>query len=219
MLGVVAHELKNAITTIPAYAELLIQNNPGHNENLNLLQHIIRASKKTKTLIEEMLEMAQLQVAEFQLKKKPIDLAAIVGRVAATNLILANAKEQKIFLHIDDNVIISGDEKKIAEIADNLINNAIKYSPAGCRIEVKVKIAAGAAILEVEDEGPGFQEGDEEKLFQPFTRLSAKPTAGEHSTGMGLSIVKLLAEAHGGKVTANNHPEHTGAVFHVEIPV
>ena len=219
MLGVVAHELKNAITTIPAYAELLKENCVSQPDNLKLLQHIIRASQKTNHLIEEMLEMAKLQASEFKLKRKEVDIATVVGRVAATNLVLANAKQQKIILQVVDDIIINADEIKISEIADNLINNAIKYSPPGGRIGVHVKTEEGKAVLEVYDEGPGFKPGDEEKLFLPFTRLSARPTAGEHSTGMGLSIVKMLTEAHGGTVTARNHSEWSGAVFRVEIPV
>ena len=219
MLGVVAHELKNAITTIPAYAELLKENCVSQPDNLKLLQHIIRASQKTNHLIEEMLEMAKLQASEFKLKRKEVDIATVVGRVAATNLVLANAKQQKIILQVVDDIIINADEIKISEIADNLINNAIKYSPPGGRIGVHVKTEEGKAVLEVYDEGPGFKPGDEEKLFLPFTRLSARPTAGEHSTGMGLSIVKMLTEAHGGTVTARNHSEWSGAVFRVELPV
>ncbi len=219
MLGVVAHELKNAITTIPAYAEILKENCISEPENLKLLQHIIRASQKTTHLIEEMLDMAKLQASKIQLKHKDVEMATVVGHVTATNLVLANAKQQKIILQIDDDIVIKADESKISEIADNLINNAIKYSPPGSRIAVHVKAEDGKAVLEVYDEGPGFQPGDEEKLFLPFTRLSAKPTGGEHSTGMGLSIVKMLAEAHGGTVNARNHPEWNGAIFRVELPV
>lgn len=219
MLGVVAHELKNSITTIPVYAELLKEKCKSLPESVNLLQHIVQASKKTNHLIEEMLEMAKLQASEFKLKLNPTDIATIIARVAATNLVLANAKQQKIVLQIEDDMVINADEIKISEIADNLINNAIKYSPPGGRIGVHVKEEDGKAVLEVYDEGPGLQPGDEEKLFLPFTRLSAKPTGGEQSTGMGLSIVKMLAEAHGGTVKAGNHPEWNGAVFRVELPV
>jgi signal transduction histidine kinase len=219
MLGVIAHELRNSIATIPAYAELLIKNCVSQPDNLKLLKHIIRGSQKTNQLIEEMLEMAKLQASEFKLKSNDVDIAMIVGRVAATNLVLANAKQQKIMLQVDDEIIISADETKISEIADNLINNAIKYSPQGGRIGVHIKAEDGKAVLEVYDEGPGLQPGDQEKLFQPFTRLSARPTAGEHSTGMGLSIVKMLTEAHGGTVNARNHPEWSGAVFRVELPM
>lgn len=219
MLGVVAHELRNAVATIPTYTQLLKENCAAQPDNQKLLQYIMRASEKTNHLIDEMLEMAQLNASEFKLKRKEVDLATVIGRVAATNLVLANAKQQKIILQVDNDITINADEIKISEIADNLINNAIKYSPPGGRIGVHLKTAEGKAVIEVYDDGPGFQPGDEERLFLPFTRLSARPTAGEHSTGMGLSIVKMLTEAHGGTVTASNHPTWSGAIFRVEIPV
>jgi signal transduction histidine kinase len=217
MLGMVAHELKNPLTTIPLYAEM-IREKAGSNDPLSQMSnHIIKASERMKVLIKEVLETARLQANEIHLKTTNLNMAMIIGRVAAINIILANSKNQKLYLDIVDNVTIRGDESRMAEIIDNLINNAIKYSPIGSEIRVCLRSFEDKAIFEVIDQGPGFTAEDEQGLFKPFTRLTARPTGGENSTGVGLSIVKLLVEAHGGRVKAENNSK-IGARFIIEIP-
>jgi signal transduction histidine kinase len=190
----------------------------GINDQLaQMSRHIIKASDRMKVLIKEVLETARLQANEIHLKNSNLNMAMIIGRVAAINIILANAKNQKLYLDIVDNVTIRGDESRMAEIIDNLINNAIKYSPVGSEIRVCLRSLDGKAVFEVIDQGPGFTVEDQQGLFKPFTRLTARPTGGENSTGVGLSIVKLLVEAHGGKVKAENN-KGKGARFVIEIP-
>jgi signal transduction histidine kinase len=217
ILSMVAHELKNPLTTIPVYSDLIKEQVQEHEHIIQMCNHIKKASERMTVMIKEMLEMARLQADEIRLKRNYFDIAVIIGRVATMNVVLANSKQQKLYLDISDNVMIHADEVKMAEIAENLINNAIKYSPVGTEIWVKLKAGEQKAIFEVVDQGPGFTSEDQKNLFMPFTRLSARPTAGENSTGMGLSIVKLLVEAHGGKVWAENNSPH-GARFTVEIP-
>ena len=170
-----------------------------------------------KNLIREMFDLAQLQSDTLHLNKTEFDIAPIIGRVAARNTVLAMAKQQKLYLDIGSNIKVKADESRIEEIADNLINNAIKYSPPGSAINVKLLTENKTAIFEVEDEGPGFTEADREKLFLPFSKLSARPTGGETSTGIGLCVVKMLVDAHGGVVELTNNPK--GAKFRVAIPV
>lgn len=219
IISVAAHEMKNSLATISAYSELLGEQ--GKEGSLPIDQiaiHLRRASERMKGVIGEMLEMARLQSDGLLLHKTHFDIAPIIGRVAARNAVLARAKQQKLFLDIDSNVMILADELRIEEIADNLINNAIKYSPAGSSINVRLVAEDKKAMLEVMDEGPGFTEIDWEKLYMPFSKLSAKPTGGETSTGIGLCVVKMLVDAHGGLVDVKNN-EEKGAKFTVTIPV
>jgi signal transduction histidine kinase len=217
VLSVAAHELKNALSTISAYAELLGET----NEKLSVGQisgHLVRTVSRMKKLIQEMFDLTKLQSDTVRLSKTHFDIAPIIGRVAARNTVLAMAKQQKLFLDIGSNIMIHADEARIEEIADNLINNAIKYSPPGSAINVKLESNTRGAIFEVEDEGPGFTEADREKLFMPFSKLSARPTGGESSTGIGLCVVKMLVDAHGGLVNVENKSDK-GAKFRVVIPV
>ncbi len=104
------------------------------------------------------------------------------------------------------------------QVIDNLISNALKYSPFDTTITIRVKAKSDNVRLEVEDEGPGISEEEMPKLFGKFARLSAQPTGGEHSTGLGLSIVKKMVEAMNGKVWCESEPGK-GATFIVELPL
>lgn len=217
VLRMAGHELKNTLATISAYSELLGE----ANEKLSVDQisvHLLKAVGRMKNLIKEMFDLARLQSDTVQLNKTEFDIAPIIGRVAARNTVLAMAKQQKLFLDIGSNIKVTADEARIEEIADNLINNAIKYSPPGSAINVKLQTDKTSAVFEVEDEGPGFTDADREKLFLPFSKLSARPTGGETSTGIGLCVVKMLVDAHGGMVDVENN-ESKGAKFRVLIPV
>lgn len=218
LLSIVAHELKNSLTTIPAYADVIKAKSEHDMEITQMCNHIKRSAIRMDKMIKEMLDMARLQADQVVLRKSEFDMATIVSHVTATNLVLANAKQQKLFVDLDDNIMIDGDEAKISEVVDNLINNAIKYSPRGSNIYVRLRTKNDKAILQVTDEGPGFTMEDKQKLFLPFTRLSALPTGGENSTGIGLSIVKVMVDAHGGKIIVENNQENHGTTFTVEIP-
>jgi signal transduction histidine kinase len=104
----------------------------------------------------------------------------------------------------------------MVQVLENLISNAVKYSPPGKNIFVRLRQQSGAIRLEVQDEGPGLSGEDQKKLFGKFARLSAKPTGGEHSTGLGLSIVKKMVEALTGRVWCESEPGR-GATFIVEL--
>ena len=103
------------------------------------------------------------------------------------------------------------------QVLENLVSNAVKYSPPGKNIFVRLQHSAEAVRCEVQDEGPGLSPEDQKKLFGKFARLSAKPTGGEHSTGLGLSIVKKMVEAMNGKVWCESELGK-GATFIVEFP-
>jgi len=103
------------------------------------------------------------------------------------------------------------------QVLENLVSNAVKYSPPGRDIFVRLQRHAQVVRVEVQDQGPGLSAEDQKKLFGKFARLSAKPTGGEHSTGLGLSIVKKMVEAMNGKVWCESEPGH-GATFIVEFP-
>jgi signal transduction histidine kinase len=112
------------------------------------------------------------------------------------------------------------DEVASMQVVENVVSNAVKYSPNGANknIWVRVMPSATSVRLEVQDEGPGLSDEDKEKLFGHFARLSAQPTGGEHSTGLGLSIVKKMIEAMNGKIWVESE-KGNGATFIVEFPI
>ena len=116
------------------------------------------------------------------------------------------------------NFVTMCDADRMREAIDNLISNAIKYSPIGGKIAVVVSHEHDNTIIRVADEGAGLSPEDLGRLFGRFQRLSAKPTAGESSTGLGLSIVKRIIDMHGGEVTADSAGPGQGSTFTVTLP-
>jgi signal transduction histidine kinase len=110
-----------------------------------------------------------------------------------------------------------GDVGAVTQILDNILSNAIKYSPPFTHVDVLVTSRDGAVLMEVQDQGPGFSSEDMQRLYQKFARLSAQPTAGESSTGLGLSIVKKLVEAMNGTVRCESQSGE-GARFTITLP-
>jgi signal transduction histidine kinase len=113
---------------------------------------------------------------------------------------------------------LSCDPDRLREAIDNLISNAIKYSPVGGNIELNMSLADEDILIRVADEGPGLSEEDVSRLFGRFQRLSARPTGGESSTGLGLSIVKRIIELHGGRVGAQSPGPGRGTTFTIRLP-
>jgi len=218
ILSIYAHDLKNPLTSIIMAADLIKEESNTSQAIIELCQHIIKAGGKTTRIINELLESTRMEANNIQLRFAKINYATVVNNVVITNQILANKKNQTLQLSIETNAKVLADENKLIDIVDNLINNAIKYSPADTTITVKLKEKNSQVILEVADQGPGLTEEDKENLFKRFSRLSARPTAGESSTGLGLSIVKVFTEAHNGIVWAESEGKGKGAKFIVVLP-
>jgi signal transduction histidine kinase len=138
--------------------------------------------------------------------------------VADANQPLAVNKQQSIAVSAPPNVVTMCDADRMREAIDNLISNAIKYSPIGGRISVLVSNEKKKTLIRVADEGAGLSPEDLGRLFGRFQRLSAKPTAGESSTGLGLSIVKRIVDMHGGDILAESAGPGQGATFTITLP-
>ena len=219
LLNIAAHDLKNPLTTISVWAELAEDSKDDPAQVEMMCEKIKQAGKKMERLINDLLESARKEAGKIQLRFAVTDLAAIVEKVVSTNQVLANKKKLKLHLDILHRPKVNADEEKLTEIADNLINNAIKYSPGNKNIMVTVSEKNGQGILQVQDEGQGLTEDDKINLFQRFVTLSARPTGGETSSGLGLSIVKSLVEAHRGDIKVKSDGKDKGALFIVELPL
>ncbi len=219
VLSIAAHDLKNPLTTVTAWADLAKQfkNDPDRVEDM--CDRIKKSADKMNRLVNDLLESARKDANEVQVRPKNLDLAVIIDAVVKANEVLASNKIISLNLNILSKPMITGDEDRITELANNLVNNAIKYSPYGKNVFVTLTSDTKNAILEVRDEGQGLTEEDKQNLFQRFVTLSAQPTGGETSTGLGLSIVKTFVEAHGGEIIVQSDGKSTGATFIVKLPL
>ena len=182
------------------------------------VDHIRDATKRLTTMVDHLISDAMADAFDITIRREPVDVATLVKEVAEANQPLAVNKQQTISVTAPPNIVTMCDIDRIREAIDNLISNAIKYSPIGGRIDVTVTHEGSDTIVRVSDEGAGLSPEDLGRLFGRFQRLSAKPTAGESSTGLGLSIVKRIIDMHGGEVTADSDGPGKGSTFTITLP-
>ncbi|MCK1357500.1 DUF3369 domain-containing protein [Bradyrhizobium sp. 199] len=221
ILGTVAHDLKNPLGVILGRTEMLkelISTGASESGVVAQVDHIRDATKRLTTMVDHLISDAMADAFDITIRREPVDVAALVKEVAEANQPLAVNKQQAIGVTAPANVVTMCDIDRIREAIDNLISNAIKYSPIGGKIDVAVSHEAGDTIIRVSDEGAGLSPEDLGRLFGRFQRLSAKPTAGESSTGLGLSIVKRIVDMHGGEVTADSEGPGKGSTFTITLP-
>jgi signal transduction histidine kinase len=182
------------------------------------VEHIRDATKRLTSMVDHLISDAMADAFDISIRREAVDIAALVGEVADANQPLAVNKQQSIAVSAPPNVVTMCDADRMREAIDNLISNAIKYSPIGGRISVLVSNEKKKTLIRVADEGAGLSPEDLGRLFGRFQRLSAKPTAGESSTGLGLSIVKRIVDMHGGDILAESAGPGQGATFTITLP-
>ncbi len=225
LLSIAAHDLKNPLQSIIGFSSLIQEDaeNPANTQRYAVT--IQNAAKRMLKLIDELLNTTAIGAGKLTLNRFSCSLGELASVVVAANLQQANQKEQRIDFHAEPNCVAEVDAERIREVFDNLVSNAIKYSPKGKTIWVRVCRAQssddGAPVIRfsVRDEGQGLTEEDMKRVFGRFQRLSAIPTGGESSTGLGLSIAKQLIELHDGKVWVESEGKDKGATFVVELPI
>ncbi|ULL00944.1 DUF3369 domain-containing protein [Bradyrhizobium sp. I71] len=221
ILGTVAHDLKNPLGVILGRTEMLkelISTGASESGVVAQVDHIRDATKRLTTMVDHLISDAMADAFDITIRREPVDVAALVKEVAEANQPLAVNKQQTISVAAPANMVTMCDTDRIREAIDNLISNAIKYSPIGGKIDVVVSHEGRDTTVRVSDEGAGLSPEDLGRLFGRFQRLSAKPTAGESSTGLGLSIVKRIIDMHGGEVTADSDGPGKGSTFTITLP-
>jgi signal transduction histidine kinase len=218
-LGVAAHDLKNPLNVVMGFAEMIAMGrNSSPERNRDDARYIIAAAERMIALITQLLDVNAIEQGRFPIEITVCDLGRISGQVTESFAIPAGKKE--ITIYAAGPLLpawVHADPKATHRILDNLLSNAIKYSPPGSDVFVRMRNSPDGVIWEVQDQGPGLTPGDQAKLFQKFMKLSARPTGGESSNGLGLSIVKMLAEQMHGAVECRS-TRGEGATFSLRLP-
>lgn len=203
-LGIAAHDLKNPLTGIILTTSIIRRNIDkfSKDEFLKRISKIELTAERMQLIIKNMLDINAIEQGKLNLHIEEFDIILLVKKIADEYSHAASEKNIKInFESPEEKVLLKTDGSSLTEILENLLSNALKYSVQGKSVFVKVVKEEGKAVIEIKDEGLGFSEEDKKNVFQKFARLSAKPTGGEHSTGLGLSIVKKLTDILGGEIT------------------
>ncbi len=219
IIGIVAHDLKNPISAVHGLAELVQSGFAEPEQVPEITRQIVATANRMLQLVRNLLDVNRLESGTVQFNFVDFDITPMVETTIAQYTPLAEAKDISLRYHKEtDSSTIIADEQATMQILDNLISNAVKYSPHGKQVFIRVSSTLHSVRLEVEDEGPGLSDDDKPKLFGKFARLSARPTGGEYSTGLGLSIVKKMVEAMNGRVWCESDLGK-GATFIVELPI
>lgn len=219
-LGIAAHDLRNPLEVILTYSQFLLDEAEDslRPEHLEFVRTIRSSSEFMLRLVEDLLDVTRIEAGTLELDLATVDLGGLVERNVALNRVLAGKKGTRIELRCDGGLPpLVLDEAKIEQVLNNLIGNAVKFSPPGSTVEVRVADGPEAAVISVRDQGEGLAPEEVERLFHPFQRGRARSTGGEKSTGLGLAIVKRIVEGHRGEVRVES-AEGGGAIFSILLP-
>lgn len=218
MLSIAAHDLKNPLAQIMGFTQLAEIQLNDTDTVASLLRNVHHAAEEMLALVKNILDSASMELGKIQIVTEPFSLAYLLQDLCETYRYSASQKGQSISTEIEGELFIDGDGERLQQVFDNLLSNAVKYSPRGKKIWVRAHALNDTVRIEVQDEGPGLTEKDKTKLFGFFQRLSALPTGGESSNGVGLAIVKKIVDLHSGFIWVESEPQH-GATFIVELPL
>jgi len=217
LLSIAAHDMKNPLQAILGYADLMrqLELDPGTVKSQS--EQIFHSAHGILTLINELLESSRIESGRFQMQIHRVDIAQTILTAAERYAEPMRRKQQRLALNLPDGCQVDADRARLLEIVDNLLSNAIKFSPPCKAIRVSAECVDRHVRVSVSDEGPGLTPADKQRVFGKFQRLSAKPTAGESSTGLGLSIAKQLVEMHNGRIGVESELGR-GSTFWFELP-
>jgi signal transduction histidine kinase len=217
MMGVVAHDLRNPLSGIRAAAQLLIDIPLAQDKRETLLRTIRDGADVTLSMTEDLLDVAAIREGKVELVPDAIDLSTMVEGRADLLRMTAQAKDIGLRLDLAKIPPVWADAKRAAQVLDNLVSNAVKYSPHSGEVTIEIRAINGRARLAVIDQGQGIPADELDDIFEPFERASPRPTGGERSVGLGLAIVKKLVEAQSGEIRVESAPGK-GSRFEMFLP-
>ncbi len=219
-LGMATHDIRNPLSVIMTYADFLLDEtkNSLSEEHQNFLKIIFSSAEFLLSLIENLLDITQIESGKLTLNLQRINIVELAQNNIALNNSLAAKKNVKIYLNQSSkNISINVDPPKLEQVLNNLTSNAVKFSHPGSSVQVNIIEKDQSVVFEFEDQGVGIPENMVDKIFTPFEKASSEGTAGEKTTGLGLSIAKKIIEGHGGTIMVSSKLG-VGSKFSFELP-
>ncbi|MCK4340909.1 MAG: PAS domain-containing protein [Phycisphaerae bacterium] len=215
----VTHELRTPLTNISAYVETLTQ--PGFDDEQTRKECynvIVSETKRLSSLIENILTVSQLEVGTARLDVGEVDLTRLVRQMVQDNLAAADEKRIDLTLSLPPKVPkMRGDKQRLCILLNNLIGNAVKYTPAGGQVQVNLEVAENRLVLAVSDTGIGIAAEDQAQVFDKFYRATADAVQAVPGTGLGLALAREVARLHGGEIHLESELGQ-GSTFTIELP-
>ncbi len=219
-LAVVAHDLRGPLANLSLLIEAIEAGaqDASADRRLVLTGRAMRLVERLQALLTGLILRVQRDGDPLEMQPKDIDLVPLVQAAVTQNEALATARGIRLMVHQAERLELSADPELLHQVLDNLLTNALKHTRRGGRVTCEARAEGGWIVVRVIDEGPGLTDHDLARAFRPFTRLSAVSDTRAGSTGLGLWIVRLIAQSHGGRIETANRPGNCGAVFTLRLP-
>lgn len=213
-----SHELRTPLTAIRSVGEVALQNTGDAAYYRDIIGSMLEEVNRLTRLVESLLTMSRADAGQIQLQPTTVEVLDLAKESAALLEVLAEEKHQTIIVAGDPSLTVRADRLILRQALINLIDNAVKYSPSGGDIEVRVRATNQDVLIEVQDSGPGISAEHADKVFQRFYRVDKARTRAEGGTGLGLSIVEWAVSANGGSVELNCE-SGPGCTFTIRLPL
>ncbi|MDA0183134.1 ATP-binding protein [Solirubrobacter phytolaccae] len=218
--ALVSHELRTPLTSIIGYLELVLEEEAGEvpEEQRRFLNVIERNARRLQRLVGDLLFVAQVEAGTLSLDRRDVNLESVVLEAVEAARPRAEQAGVELVAETEPLPALDGDPDRLSQVVDNLVTNAVKFTPTGGRVTVSSKRCEGAAVITVTDTGIGIPEDEQDRLFERFYRARGATDAEVQGIGLGLSIVRAIARGHGGEVSLRSEPG-SGTTFTVELPI
>ncbi|WP_243547199.1 hybrid sensor histidine kinase/response regulator [Pseudodesulfovibrio tunisiensis] len=219
-LGMAAHDLRSPINGIHGFSKMLMEGLCGelNEDQREVIEYIHTANRHMNSMVNDLLDISVIESGQLKLLRREQDFTRMVEFRLRVHTVGARQKNIRLEQEFEPLPEFLFDERRMGQVVDNLLSNALKFSPAGGTVRVSLHGEGADLVCSVCDQGEGIPPGEEDNLFASFGKTSVRPTAGESSTGLGLSIVRRIVEEHGGKVWVESE-YGKGACFFFSLPL
>lgn len=221
-MSIVAHDLRQPLTSIQGFTSVLMMDSPqggGNNEQM-ALNNILKATDNMNQLMADLMDISMIESGKFKMDFKNFNFNQLLNDVFTLQQV--NAQKKGIFLtkyEYPNDVTVFADRFRISQVLNNLLGNAIKFSPQGGRIEIRYFVQNGSLVCHIGDEGPGIAYDEQSKIFQKFHQSDKDRSGRKQGWGLGLSIAQEIVNAHNGEIGVDSPGLGQGALFWFRIPM
>jgi len=213
-----SHELRTPLSVIRGIGEAGLGETRTPAEYKEAMGSMLEEVDRLTNLVDTLLRLSHGDAGTVRLARERVDLGQLAREVVASLGILAEERNERLTVDVADGVLVSADRLVLREAITNVVDNAIKYSPQGSTVGLRLRADTGRAVLTVADEGPGIAPEHRERIFDRFFRLDEGRSRDEGGTGLGLAIAKWAVEVNGGQISVETG-SNRGAIFRIVLPI
>lgn len=214
-LASVAHDLRTPMSSLRAAAQLACRPVEPHKQE-ERTKMILRQVDRLNRMVEDLLDVGRIEAGRFDLHLEPRDLREVLRETA--DLFADTSSRHPVHSELpEEPVVVPHDSARMAQVLSNLVSNAIKYSPEGGEVDLRLRVLQKQVAVEVSDQGLGIAPGERDRIFEPFRRSESRQSVDIPGVGLGLSVARRLVRAHGGDIEVEARPER-GSIFRILLP-